>query len=218
MELATQIEQLTNVLPSLPYSKLGFASSLINQFSRSGRLSPKQAPWVTTLIALATGKAPAAPAAVGNFSGVIGLFKTAAAKLKHPRIRLQVNGTTVVLSVAGPRSSAPGSVNVAGDGPFTTRAWYGRVSPDGRFDASRTLSPQFAAALVPVLEELATETVAAVQRYGSLTGACTFCALPLTDARSKAAGCGETCAKHFGLHEHWKTAATSGPLPVTAVL
>jgi hypothetical protein len=208
MELALQIQELTDHLPNLPYHRLGFASSLINQFSRKGQLSPNQTPWIAKLIAIAKGDAAQpAPVTVGDFAGVVSLFKTAAVKLKWPKIRLQVDGLPVVLSLAGERSKAPGSVNVAGEGGFGDRAWYGRVSPEGTFDPSRSLTPEFAAALVPVLQELAGDPLAAVKRYGTLTGSCMFCAKPLTDERSKAAGCGETCAKNYGLHDAWKQAA-----------
>lgn len=51
MELAVQIEELISLLPSLPYRDLGFATNLINQFSRTGTLTPKSAPWPARLIA-----------------------------------------------------------------------------------------------------------------------------------------------------------------------
>lgn len=208
MELAVQIEELTSLLPNLPYGRLGFATSLINQFSRKGTLSPNQTPYVTSLLALAKGEnPPPRHADVGDFTGVIALFKTASANLKYPKIRLQVDGQAIVLSVAGERSKAPGSVNVAGEGAWGDRPWYGRVSPEGKFDRSRSLTPDFAALLIPVLQELSSNPVAAVQRYGKLTGSCMFCGKTLSDDRSKAAGFGETCAKHFGLHAEWKQAA-----------
>jgi len=210
MELALQIQELTAHLPSLPYHRLGFATSLINQFSRFGHLSEKQAPWVDKLLAVAKGEEPPQPEriAVGDLTGLIDLFKTAGAKLKFPKIRLQVDGKAVVLSVAGSKSKAPGSVNVAGAGGWSDREWYGRVSPEGQFDPSRSLPPAFASALIPVLRELARDPIASVKRYGTLTGSCMFCGLTLSgeDGRSKAAGMGEKCAKNYGLHDYWKAA------------
>lgn len=216
-DLAAQVQALLANLPTLPADKLSFATSLINQFESKRKLFPNgqylsdnQIPHVTKLLALATGQPlPSRTAAVGDFGGVIALFKTAGANLKHPKIRLQVDGVGIALSVAGEKSKAPGSINVAGEGRWSPeRPWYGRVSPEGVFDPARSLTPAFASALIPVLQELATDPVAAVQRYGRLTGHCMFCAKPLTseDGRSQAAGFGEKCAKNYGLHEQWKQA------------
>lgn len=207
--LAQQVQELIINLPKLPVSKLSFATSLINQFSRKGSLSEKQIPYVSELVALAKGEAPAKPQTtnVGDLSGLIVLFKTAGGKLKWPKVRLSITGKPVVLSIAGERSKAPGSINIAGEGGWGNRDWYGRVSPEGKFDPSRSLTAEFAAELTPVLEQLATDPIKAVQAYGKLTGQCMFCSLPLTDERSTAAGFGETCAKNWGLHAQWKQAA-----------
>lgn len=217
MELAAQVQQLIAVLPTLPESKISFACSLINQYSRKRYLSEAQIPWVGKLVAIARGDVPQVQT-VGDFTGVVSLFRSASAKLKFPKIRIQVDGAPVVLSVAGERSKAPGSINIAGEGSWNNREWYGRVSPEGRFDPSRTITAEFSRALIPVLNELSSDPIAAVQRYGRLTGHCMFCGLQLTDARSKAAGFGETCSQHWGLHEAWKRAAVNGPVPVAGVL
>jgi hypothetical protein len=209
MELAVEIQELVSYLPNLPIDKVGFASSLINQFSRKGTLSPKQTPWVTKLVALAKGEAPAPPEPqqVGDLTGLIQLFKTAGAKLKWPKIRLTINGVPVVLSLAGQRSKAPGSLSIAGDGGWSDRSWYGRVSPEGAFSPSRSLTPAFAADLVPVLERLSTKPLETIQTIGKFYGRCILCNLVLSDERSLAAGFGETCAKNWGLHSEWKQAA-----------
>jgi len=205
-DLGAQVQELINNLPKLPVNKLGFASSLINQFSRKGSLTDRQIPYVAELVALAKGEQPT-PTNVGDLSGLIALFKAGGAKLKYPKIRLSITGKRVVLSLAGERSKAPGSINIAGEGGWTERDWYGRVSPDGTFTPSRKLTAEFSAELVPVLEQLSTNPIAAVQAYGKLTGNCMFCGLGLSDERSTAAGFGETCAKNWGLHKAWKAAA-----------
>jgi hypothetical protein len=218
MELAAQITTLTANLSNLPSSKIAFAVSLIGQFAKKQTLSHRQIPYVAELVKLATGQAPAqAKTDVGDFGGIINLFKQAGTKLKYPKIRLQVDGRGVVLSVAGAQAKAPGSINVAGEGSWGNRDWYGRVSPEGQFDRARATTDEFAAALIPVLQELSAEPVAAVQRYGKLTGHCCFCGTELSDARSKAAGFGPVCADKWNLSTEWKQAARLGPVPVTAV-
>jgi hypothetical protein len=220
MELAAQIAELTVNLAGLPDSKLGFATSLISQFARKRSLSPKQTPYVAELLAIAKGEKKQPERVkmdVGSFAGVIALFKTAGGKLKYPKITLKLGEQIVILSVAGAQAKAPGTVNLNSEGSWGNRSWYGRVSPDGVFERSNQLSDEFAAVLVPILQELATDTAAAVQRYGKMSGSCMFCNTKLgspdgtpntpTSARSVAAGFGETCAKNWGLHEEWKTAA-----------
>lgn len=219
MELATQVSELMAVLPKLPASKIEFACSLVSQFNRRKCLSPAQEPWIGKLLAIAQGTALAPQTlAVGNFAGVISLFRAASLKLKYPKIRIQVDGTPIVLSLAGERSKAPGSINLAGEGGWNDRAWYGRVSPQGTFDPSRSITPEFSAQLIPVLQELSNDPFATVQKYGRLTGHCMFCGLTLTDARSKVTGCGETCASHWGLSAQWKQALKNCPVPLTGTL
>lgn len=217
MELHEQINHLMTLVPALPANRQGFATSLIGQYMSKSSLSPAQGEWVGKLIAIAKGEKPQAQQ-VGNFSGVIALFDSARKKLKYPKIRLRINGNGVVLSVAGERSRYPGSINVAGEGSWGDREWYGRVSPDGSFDPSRSLTSQFSSELIPVLQELSSNPVAAVQRYGKLTGNCMFCSQSLSDARSKAAGFGEACAKNWGMHDQWKRATQHVDADLLAVL
>jgi hypothetical protein len=223
MELAAQITTLTANLSNLPNSKIAFAVSLIGQYAKKRTLSDRQIPYVAELVKLATGQVPAAKTTdVGDFGGIVNLFKQAGTKLKYPKIRLQVPGSgliirTVILSVAGAQSKAPGSINVAGEGSWGNRDWYGRVSPEGQFDRARATTDEFAAALIPVLQELSSDPIAAVQRYGKLTGHCMFCGTELSDARSKAAGFGPVCADKWNLGDQWKQAAKLGPVPVAAV-
>jgi hypothetical protein len=54
-------------------------------------------------------------------------------------------------------------------------------------------------AVTAALASLAADPAAACSAYGHLTGACCFCRLPLTDARSVAVGYGPICAGNFGL-------------------
>ena len=49
------------------------------------------------------------------------------------------------------------------------------------------------------LRIIAADIAAAAATYGHLTSTCSFCARPLEDARSVAAGYGETCANNHGL-------------------
>jgi hypothetical protein len=207
--LGDTIHTLTTVLPKLSARDMDFACKIIAYFNRHRTLSDGYMPWPQKLIDRANGTAPARPqaASVGNLSGLLGLFKTAGAKLKWPKIKLAISGKVIILSVAGERSKAPGSINIKGEGDFNEAPWYGRVSPEGQYEPSRSVTPELQTALVALLTGLSNDPAATVQAYGKLTGQCMFCGLGLSDGRSTAAGFGETCAKNWGLHPQWKQAA-----------
>lgn len=145
--------------------------------------------------------AAAAPATVqlGEFVGVIALFKTAGAHLKFPKITLLVAGKIVRLAIAGARSKAPGTVNLMGEGAYPNREWFGRVSADGVWTPARTTAPAMVAALTTVLTDLATDPAGVAKAHGTLTGHCCFCTKKLTDDGSIAVGYGPTCADHWNL-------------------
>lgn len=205
---------LSAALPRLNASDRKFAESLIAGYRRYGSFSPRQMPYVTQLIARAsaiTTDNPNGPAtssvAVGNFQAVIDLFTTARKSLKYPKVRLLCGDTPIILSVAGERSSAPGTVNVTGEGSYPNRAWYGRVQPSGTWEPSRSVSPEMQTAQAALLSEFGRDPNTIAAAYGRATNTCCFCRAELTDARSVAAGYGPVCADHYGLKAEWTTAA-----------
>ncbi|PBB29763.1 MULTISPECIES: hypothetical protein [unclassified Mesorhizobium] len=104
-----EIEALRQSAPKLHGRDAEFAASLLHQYDSRSSLSERQWPWVATLTQRAQAGEPAAPKAkVGSMDGLIALFDTAIAnKLKHPKIRFDVNGETVVLCrVSAPLTSA----------------------------------------------------------------------------------------------------------------
>jgi hypothetical protein len=217
MELSDQIAELTANLKTLPPGSVNFAISLISQYHRKHTLSDGQLPYVAQLIREAKGERRTRVTEVGDFAGVVALFTAVSGKLRFPKIRLRVESQNLVLSVCGPKSSAPGSININGDGGWNG-TWYGRVSPEGEFDRARACTDAFAAHLVPVLVELSKDPFAAVKRFGTLTGNCMFCGRSLEDQRSKVAGMGPVCAQMWGLGDQWKLATTMGPVPVQGLL
>jgi hypothetical protein len=202
-----KIEKLQSVLGKLSPRDAKFAADLIGSFYRYKGLTPKQAPWVDTLIGRAEAPKVEQPKVnVGGFEGVIDLFKRAQQHLKYPKIVLQCAGEKVILSVAGPQSKAPGSVNVAGEGYYPNRKWFGRVSPDGQWEPSASIQAQMLSALQTLLTDFSNDPASVAQKHGQLTGNCCFCNTALTDERSTAVGFGPVCAKHYGLEDEWKAA------------
>jgi len=145
---------------------------------------------------------------VGDFSGVLKLFETAGKALNHPKITLAVDDLTVVLSVAGPYSKAPGTVNVTDGGGFGTSLWFGRVETTGMWTPGLKPSKETLGKVKGLLTRLAESPAETAATYGKLTGRCCFCNGKLTDNKSLAAGYGPTCAKNFGLADKWKAASS----------
>jgi hypothetical protein len=134
-------------------------------------------------------------AQLGDLTEVLTLFGRAA-RLRNPKINLDFPDTgKIVLSVAGPRSKAPGTINVATPGGYEANTWYGRVNLDGSFTPTR----QAPAALEARLALFAADPAKVAGEHGHRTGQCCFCNRPLTDERSTEVGYGPVCADTFAL-------------------
>jgi len=205
--LKDKVDALEIAIPFLPYKDRDFAGSLVKGFKKYNSLSPKQVYWVEILLKKALGQDNSKPAAVeiGDFKGVLALFAKAKAALKFPKINLYVSGNPVVLSVAGPKSKAPGSVNVTDGGKFGSNKYYGRVSPDGAFQAGFKDYPE-AGEVLALLKALAENPEKVAHDSGKLSGYCCFCNKSLSDPQSTAAGYGPVCAKNWGLLSQYKEA------------
>lgn len=137
---------------------------------------------------------------VGDMGGVLALMKQGASKLQHPKVRLALpDGSPVVLTIAGPTAKVPGSINVTDGGPYGNNTWYGRVSPQGQWDKSRSVFGGTMTALTTLLADLAKDPAGVASAYGKLTGNCCFCCKPLTDDRSAGVGYGKVCADKYNL-------------------
>jgi hypothetical protein len=203
------LSALREVLPKLSASDASFASSLLAQHARKGSLSPKQWPWVDKLVerASAPPKAPGSSAEIGSLAGILALFDKAKGKLKYPAIVLaapELPGGLRV-NVAGPKSKAPGSLNVMsveksepGQWGNLQRAYYGRVGLDGRY-VSSAKGEAYVVSIAAKLRAFSEAPAAVAAEYGRLNGACCFCGLKLEDERSVAVGYGPVCAKNWGL-------------------
>lgn len=175
-----------------------FAESLLRQAESRG-LSDKQWPWINTLVTRA--KSPEGkPIQLGqSFAGVVELLDHAAERLKWPKLLVRIDGQDYRLSIAGPQSKLPGSINVTDTRKGEDRTWFGRVTREGEFEPSRKLTAEATTAIAQALRALAEDPAKVAKAYGVETGACCFCTLELTDKRSVAAGYGPICAEKWGL-------------------
>lgn len=174
--------------PYIEYRAMGLAVSIVGVYQREqDKLKPRQS------------------LQIADMTGILKLFDTAGSKLKHPAIVLETtdaNGkaTTVRLSVAGPQSRFPGSINVTSEGSYEDRAWYGRITKEGAFEG-RANAP---AGLSDALAAFALDPAGVAASHGRKTGRCAFCNAALggktRDAQiSVKVGYGKTCASHYGM-------------------
>ena len=185
---------LTANLGKLSANDQTFAKSLLSKKNPS----PKVAHWIGVLAERVTeADKPKAPAV--DVSGVLTLFARASGALKRPRVLVSANGKDLRLTVAGPTSKAPGSINVTSTGDYENREWFGRVALDGTWQPSQKVQPETATAIVAALRAIAEYPAGAAKAYGDATGNCCFCSIKLTDKRSITAGYGPICANNYGL-------------------
>lgn len=136
-----------------------------------------------------------------NLKSVADFLGAAKARgLKFPTARfLAPGGGELRLYVAGARSNFPGSIQVK-----IGHDWIGRVNLDGAVAGPLNDRPD----VIATLTKVAADPVTAAKEYGALSGRCSFCNLPITDAGSVEVGYGPVCAKHWGLPHHPKGTPT----------
>lgn len=168
-----------------------FARSLHDSRMRCGALTVNQVAAVRRCIEQdaerAKAREAAAPVVAGEgTSKLMAAFDAAkAAGLKSPKVRV---GETQ-FSCAKVTSANAGCLYVkAGE------TYLGKVTPAGKFFASRDCSPEQAAEVARVLIDPMGEAVA----HGKRTGSCAICARELTDPVSVERGIGPICAERFG--------------------
>ena len=194
------LTDLQTALPALADRDRAFALSLLQQGARRD-LTPKQMVWVAKLVERAS--APQAPQAapVGDIAPILALIERARSRLKWPAILLGTAEVTLRLSIAGPGSRHPGTINVTDtvrDEATGRRAWFGRITQAG-FEASPTLDAAHKDAVTAMLVAFAADPVAEAAAYGHRTGHCCFCNTRLDDERSTDMGYGPICARNYGL-------------------
>ena len=129
-------------------------------------------------------------------SGIVTRMHDATEHLKWPKIRLETEGCKpVVLSVAGPNSKNPGTINITDGGPYGGNIWYGRILTTGEYQPSKSCIDE----VLDLLIRVADDPASAAAAYGHKTGNCCFCRKELTDNRSTDVGYGPVCADHYNL-------------------
>jgi len=209
MRLYEIAELLKTNIANLPERDRTFALSLADKAIKANlggwQVSEKQKHWLVEMTRKATGhKAPQPQQGPDSFQGIVKFLHAAHEHLKKPKLRFQAGGEMLCLSIAGPRSSEPGAIDVkhASRGEvdpatgFTKKDWYGRIKLDGTYYGSRKFDQ---AEIRTALAVITVDPAKAAKLFGQLTSSCCFCGAELTDGASIAVGYGPICAEHWGL-------------------
>jgi hypothetical protein len=198
-------EELAIVLPYLPEKDKAFAASLVSYGTKHHKLTEKQAYYARGLIRVvcdpqATPSTTPPTENLGSMAKVIEMFEIAKSKgLKYPKLHLKLEGgQKVVLALTGPKSKAPGCVNVTDGGKYGNNVWYGRITPDGVLQAPHN-KPQHFDLVKSMLRAFAKDPQGYADMHGKLHGHCMFCGKELTAEESTEVGYGPVCASNWGL-------------------
>jgi len=195
-----ELARLKTEYVRLPEKDQSFALSLLRQQTSRG-LSAKQWPWVKKLVDRIDQPAATGPRNLGDQTALRALFATAALKVKFPHLLLRHAGEgfseTIKVWIAGARSAHPGSFAVASTA--VSREWLGRITQDGTWTPGHSRSAIEYDSVADLLAKLIAAPSTFLADNGKEAGACCYCGIELTDARSVQAGYGPTCAKKWGL-------------------
>jgi hypothetical protein len=191
------------------YAKVGFAASLLQQYTRKGYLSGKQWEWVEKLNAEEDARIEAKAKAeaeriermkkfelkhtLDKYDAVVEMFKVAEENLKKPKWNFVTpSGVHFTLTLNGNRDR----IRVGGR--------YGEIDMTTGVYHYNDYAIN-AAEILPLMEDFKHDPVGVAAEQGHLQGACCFCARHLTDHRSTSHGYGPICAKRYSLT--WDTAS-----------
>lgn len=198
--LPESVRDLGNMIGQLAEKDRGFASDLVANFEKRGKLSTKQQYWVGVLLVRAIGidTAPKAEE-VGDLTGLIDLFAKAKESKKYPKISLEVNGSPLKLTLAGPKAKCPGTINVSDGGSWGDNVWYGRVTKEGIWSPTSSVTDELRSKIQRLLSAFAHNPAHAAMTFGKQTDHCCFCMKQLDTKESKHVGYGPICADKWGL-------------------
>ena len=139
-----------------------------------------------------------------GFTPVVSLMtRIVASGNQFPRVRLDLDGTPLVLTVAGAKSRTPGAVNLTDGGRYPNNTYFGAITPEGAFKPARAaaqLDPAIKAMLWGTLTRIRDgEAEAVFAEAGKRLGKCCMCGRDLSDQESVERGIGPICAERaFG--------------------
>lgn len=217
--LTENIAILKSNIDSLPDRSKSFAESLIKQAERKGSLSPKQMPYLTSLIADAlkiasTPKPAPTPKPVNvvttmsGFEAVVEMMTAAHETLQVCRLRIHTeNLGQIVFKSERVRTSHYGvRPAIYSPNPLITVERKGvvlgtidRATSIGTFNTLEGRRATYFGNVEEDIDAFRQDPIGVMTAHGKKTGNCCFCGRDLTDHRSTAHGYGPICAKKFKL-------------------
>ena len=171
-----------------------FPRDLCNSYVRYGRFTSGQLPWVHKLVLDA--EKPRQNPTVGGFMNIVAhMVNAAAAGMKHPQVRIETGAVKFTLKLAGSQSRNAGKVSIAESHRFGEGRFFGWIDLQGSFQRYGAATDE----LVAVLQEIAANPAAAINKFGLQSGHCCYCWQLLSQVQSKIVGCGKTCGQNYGV-------------------
>ena len=221
--LTNSIALLKSNIDQLSDRSKSFAESLIKQAERKGSLSPKQMPYLNSLIAdavksasrpivfksakVATPKPVNEVTTMTGFEAVVEMMTAAHDTLQVCRLRIHTeNLGQIVFKSEKVRTSSWGAPSVYAPTPLITvernKVVLGTIDRATSVGTFNTLNGRRATYFTNVeadIDAFRQDPIGVMTAHGKKTGNCCFCGRDLTDHRSTAHGYGPICAKKFSL-------------------
>lgn len=137
------------------------------------------------------------PASSAN--NIFALFDKAKESLKWPKIRFQDEaGTKIVISMAGPKATIPGSLNVTDGGSYGVGKFYARIRRESNIPSVQYY-PAATSEIKSLIDTILSDPLGVAKMVGLKYSNCCFCGLELTNKNSLTVGYGPICAEKWGL-------------------
>lgn len=207
--------ELEAVQDQLDRKSKEFAASLLAQFRTQHSLSPRQWPWVQTLIDRVKGMEPI----YGDFRPILVMFQFAADRIPKgvPRIRLMTNwkdpqAEHEFVRLSFRRDTREIEIHTGGWSGHGQRRFAGWIKDYDKMVPYR--SDSMPEAVRTLIQDFSMDPARVARASSALIHACSFCGAALTDDISKALGYGPICAINYDLPhspQEVKRVAEQGP-------
>lgn len=181
--------------PDIPPKRIDFISSVWEQFSSTGCISPKQWDYMQTFhneyVACQDIILP------GSFHATVAMLQLSAEHKKWPKMKFaHAKGEYIALIWNKSRGRAV-LTNGYAKSNWAKHFVYGRLHADGKLHIKGKVDerPEWPS-IQSFLSILAADPIQAAKMSAAITGNCCFCDSELTDPESKSRGYGPICAEH----------------------
>lgn len=197
------VKELAGLKPKMSEWQVSFAASLVQNYNKWGRLTPKQFNCVEEMVKqLKSGQSGPAQIPIledVQVSNIKAMFDKAATKLNRMAVTLRTStsGQSVTFRGAGKNSKWHGTIFIDVEVQGSQLA-VGRINTKGQLESNKLNLSEWDG--VRLLVKAFNDNPEQVARtHGTTTGKCCFCRKGLNDSRSLDVGYGPICAGNYGL-------------------